>query len=333
METNDVEMAGVKVVRTEPMALARQAVDVADMSQRGLDLFRERVRVARESLSLALKLTQPGQWIVMVSPPGKDGKEKVSVYASAGAADRILRSGYGMRWGEKVVTIASDGLSATCRAPLLQASGEVYETFEGARAMGGYVKNERDLVKAACANMMHRAVTEILGLRMLSPADFKELGLDLSTLERRVEYQDHTGNREAGGVVMSFGKQKGVPLSQVTDADLAWYAEALAKNVADPEKARWKADNQAKLAAIVTEQDARKAKADAPLISPEDETPWALIRKAAAAEGLCVEPGKDQDLRHLVKKVTGKGRPSDLTAEDIGKIQAALVPPEPGAEG
>jgi hypothetical protein len=47
-----------------------------------------------------------------------------------------------------------------------------------------------------------------------------------------------------------FGSQKGKPLAGAKEKDLQWYAKILRENVADPAKARFKADNAAHLAAI-----------------------------------------------------------------------------------
>lgn len=54
-----------------------------------------------------------------------------------------------------------------------------------------------------------------------------------------------------------FGKQKGTPLSQLSDDDLAWYAEALEKSVLDPAKAKYRRDNESALHEVRTEQRTR----------------------------------------------------------------------------
>jgi hypothetical protein len=59
------------------------------------------------------------------------------------------------------------------------------------------------------------------------------------------------------GVVMGFGSGKGKPLSELDEKSLSWYAKVLAENAADPAKARYAMDNQAKLAAIKREQARR----------------------------------------------------------------------------
>jgi hypothetical protein len=58
-------------------------------------------------------------------------------------------------------------------------------------------------------------------------------------------------------VVMSFGSGSGKPLSELGARDLTWYAKALAENIEDPKRARFRADNEKKLAAIRREQQRR----------------------------------------------------------------------------
>jgi hypothetical protein len=54
-------------------------------------------------------------------------------------------------------------------------------------------------------------------------------------------------------VTMSFGSSKGKPLSELSPRDLAWYAKALAENVDDPSRTRFRDENLAMLAAIKAE--------------------------------------------------------------------------------
>ena len=59
--------------------------------------------------------------------------------------------------------------------------------------------------------------------------------------------------REPSGVDMKFGKSKGVAIEDAADKDLAWYTEAIAKSVEDPEKSRFRASNEKTLAACRAE--------------------------------------------------------------------------------
>lgn len=269
-ENRTVDGENVKIVRTEPMSPDRVVADITDQTQRGLALFEERVAVAKKQLAIALKLTQPGQWIVM---DGGNGKE--TVYATAGAADRILRMGFGMRWGEKTVRLerTAESMTAIASAPLVKHDGSIYEVFEGRRravfdadspgGVRGFLKHEHDLIKGALANLAHQAVTSILGLRFLTPDDFAELGLDLSKLPRRAEFQDH-GKDESGGPVVPFGKNKGKSIKELEDKSLAWYIDAAQKAIADPAKAKWKAKEERWLKALEAERDARLGKTAQP---------------------------------------------------------------------
>lgn len=59
-----------------------------------------------------------------------------------------------------------------------------------------------------------------------------------------------------------FGRSQGMKFRDGSDDDCAWYAKALAENVADPEKARFKAQNEADLAAVNAEIAARRGEVD-----------------------------------------------------------------------
>jgi len=265
-----VDTNGVKVIRTEAMTVQQQkTVAIDDQTEAGLRLFEERIRVAKAQLKAALQLTTPSQWMVY-----GDG-DKQGVYATAGASDRILRMAFGMRWTNKSVVLTplaeGKGMTATASGDLVKPDGEVYERFEGSRTMyydskapggvRGYIKDEPNLIKSALANMMHTAVTQILGLRFLSPKDFAELGMPLDKLERRVEFQEH-GKDESDGPVIPFGKNKGKPISSLDIGGLNWFIDALGKSVADPEKAKWKANNEKLVAAFKAELASRTSKQD-----------------------------------------------------------------------
>lgn len=262
----------VEIIRTETMQLEHKVADIVDQTEQGLALFEERVKVAKKQLGLALKLAQPGQ--IMVYGEG----DKQSIYLTAGASDRILRVGFGFRWANKTVQIHKDaeGVTAIATGDLLRHDGSPYESFSGSRRMvfdsqakggiKGYIKNEPDLIKAALQNMKHTAATDLLGVRFLSPADLKEIGVDLSKLERRVEFQDH-GDDDNTAPVIAFGKNKGKPLTDLTDKQLEWYTNAARENLADASKSKWHSKEEKRLQEYISEQ-ARRANTDTP---PEEE--------------------------------------------------------------
>jgi hypothetical protein len=256
----------VEVIHTEPMTPPGSTDLVAQgQTARGIALFEERVAGAKRMLRAALKLVAPGQ--IMVYGEG----DKQSVYFTAGAADRILRHGFGMRWGPKKVTVdkTEEAIVAVASADLLNPDGSVYENFLGTRraeydsgragGVRGYLKDEQAIIKGALANMRHRAVHEVMGVNFLTPADCKEMGLDLSKLERRVEYNttDDSG-AQSGAPRIEFGKNKGTPLTDLSDKQLDWYIGAARENIANPSKEKWRAKEEARLQGYLAEQ-ARRA--------------------------------------------------------------------------
>lgn len=57
----------------------------------------------------------------------------------------------------------------------------------------------------------------------------------------------------SGGAVFKFGRSKGAPLAGAQKSDLEWYAGALRRSIAEPEKARFLASNEAELAQVEAE--------------------------------------------------------------------------------
>lgn len=241
-------------IETKTMTVQPHAVVISPDNQTevGLALLEERVRVARQQLSIVLRLVAPSQIIVM---DGGDGRE--TCYFTGGAADKILRFGFGMRFSEWKYEIHRTDKETTCtaKANLLQQDGSVYEPVVGMRALTGFVRNERDLIKGAIENGKHQIVTTILGLRFLSKADYKDLGLDLDKLDRRAEFQTH--DKDPDTITVPFGKNRGEPITEVSDRSLQWLAEAVKKSVDDPAKSKWKTKNQALLDALRAEYKRR----------------------------------------------------------------------------
>lgn len=66
-----------------------------------------------------------------------------------------------------------------------------------------------------------------------------------------------TGPGALSGVVVPFGRSKGTPIEQADTKDLRWVASALAQSIDNPEKARWRDENERTLAAIQRELGTR----------------------------------------------------------------------------
>lgn len=263
MERIMSEKEKAKPIETEAMVLnageGPQTVDVLDASPGGLALMEERVKNQKKMIAIAISLTSPSQWTVFAGT-GKDGIYRESIYPTGGAADTILRRAFGLSFTRKVkVEDTGDGKMATCVLGL-KRDGEVFEEFVGYRYMQGFIKNEANLRSGAEENAKSKAVRDLLGLRFRTPAELKEMGLDITKMERRAEFQTH--EQDAGSVVAPFGQQKGKPLTELTDDNLDWLANAVKKSIADPEKAKFKAKNQSLLDACREEYKRRHAKSE-----------------------------------------------------------------------
>ena len=186
--------------------------------------------------------------------------------------------------------------------------------------MGGFTRNERDLIKGAIQNAKHTAVTDMLGLRFLSKADFKELGLDLDKLERRAEFQSHES--DPGGMTVPFGRDKGKPISDIDDAALQWLADAVKKSVEDPEKAKFKKRNEELLTALRDEYKRRHSPAPAAKVTEDADPKTGEVKTA--------EPDKNGK-----KKTGGKKSEPDPRTQPGGEFDYGPQPwdKEPGSEG
>jgi len=264
----DSEILDTEAIETRPVhspGMAIATLNPSDASPAGLALMKQRVETQKEMLKVAIQLTSPSQWTVF-SGRGPNGEVRETIYPTGGAADTILRRVFGLTWGEKVVTIedTETGPEAVCRAWLMH-NGVQVEPFEGRRRMGGYIKTEADMRKGSVENMKSCALRDLLGLRFRTPSEMREMGLDVTKLERRAEFQDHgDAPVDSRAVLAPFGRSKGKPITDIDDNDLAWLTKAIGESVADPEKAKFKAKNQKLLDALVAEGKRRTGPAPAP---------------------------------------------------------------------
>lgn len=258
-----------EVIDAIPANSATTVLDIRDASANGLAMIEERVKNQKKMFKIALGLTAPNQWTIFGGTDG-DGVRRESVYPTGGAADTILRRAFGLTWGEKKIEITEtpDGPLAECSAWLM-CNGQPVEHFTGYRAMSGYIKTTQDLKRAVIENMKSVAVRDLMGLRFRTPAEFKEMGLDISKLDRRAEFQTH--DKDPGTVTVPFGRDQGKPITEVSDSTLEWLAEAVKKSVADPDKAKWKTKNETLLVALRNEYKRRRAPAKTEK-QPKEET-------------------------------------------------------------
>jgi len=281
------------LVTTKAQAVA--TLDVRDASAQALALMEERVANQKKMLAIAVKLTAPDQWTVFAGTD-KVGVYRETIYPTGGAADTILRRAFGLTWSEKEITVQDtpDGKLATCSAWLMSGKERV-EHFTGYRMMGGYIKTEADLRRSVLENMKSVAVRDLLGLRFRSPAEIKELGLDVTRLERRAEFQSH--DTDPNTATIPFGRDKGKPITDVDDSSLKWVAESIKKSIDDPAKSKWKSKNETLLTALRDEHKRRHAapppEAESPPVPDVDFGPPQLTDEEVASMEREREPGEE----------------------------------------
>jgi hypothetical protein len=65
------------------------------------------------------------------------------------------------------------------------------------------------------------------------------------------------GAKPGGDLVLNFSRSKGKPVSEAATEDLQWVVERLHASIADPEKARFRAKDEALLEAVEAELEGR----------------------------------------------------------------------------
>jgi hypothetical protein len=182
-----------------------------------------------------------------------------------------------------------------------------------------------DIRKKAYTNLLQRGITMLLGLR----------GLEWSSLSRfnitadgatKVEYKTGAkgGGHQGEEFSFKFGKQKGVPISQIKDDDLGWYLKAAKESLADPEKKKYQKNSQEQIDVIEKEFARRKNAAVGGAVAADGPSVWKRIQ-LRADEYDFPRGDKDSDLIAVVKKATGKTGSKDLVEDDFKKVDAAIA--------
>ena len=256
---------------------------------------------------VAIKQTYPSDWVIHTTTDRATGEVTMQIgYLQDSGAERAGKV-FGIECGqvdERREDFGEDGTFAYhLRAPAwAKITGEHIDEVIGSRWSGdlffqrgldkeaGERVNPVDVNKAAYANLHGRAVRALSGLSAVPLDILKSAGLD-TTRCRFVSYSTGAKGGESAGatvgsadVVMPFGNSKGKKASELEDKDLAWYFEAIGKSVADPEKAKYKKNNDRILASLTAEKD-RRAQSKA----HEDATG---TKPASAGEGAETELGK-----------------------------------------
>jgi hypothetical protein len=181
-----------------------------------------------------------------------------------------------------------------------------------------------DIRKKAYTNLLQRGITMLLGLRGLEWSSLKRFNVTPEGATK-VEYQ--TGARGGGGAgeefSFKFGKQKSIPISKLSEEDLGWYLKISKEDAAstDPKKSKYKANSE-KQVKVIEEELARRKNA----ASGTTPAPAANVSMRQRIDALARDNNVPEDmLGPLVKKATGKSKPSDMNEDDVKKIAASFA--------
>jgi hypothetical protein len=151
---------------------------------------------------------------------------------------------------------------------------------------------------------------------------------------------DFKGSQAGAGVkpaTIGFGKSKSKDVTELGDADLVWYAKAYEENVGNPERAKYKKDNQRMLDAIRAEQKRRAGGPAEEKTDQQAETGTAAPPSGTRGESLTALHARLKEafgagkLKHVIpflsstfsRKVEAL---SDLTEEEVAAVMGLQLP-------
>lgn len=358
--------APVDTDRPEQLVVVRQAGP--SMLERWVDGPEPEKNLARvdamakmlERLRLtAIQQTYPTDWVIHTTRDADGNVTKQVGYLQDSGAERAGKV-FGILIGSP--EIERDDLPDGTYIYKLQAEALSQVTHEriehclGSRWSGDtffarQVKDEddkvdpTDVMKAAYANLHGRAVRALAGLSAVPLDALEAAGINTRGCTFVGYDKGARGGQSAGATVGSadvkvgFGRSQGKSPAELEDKDLDWYLGAYEKNVADPERAKFRKANGAVLAALKAEKERRAQGAaheqatgtKAPDAGDGGETgkPTTRGQKVATLNTLLIDAAKDQRkvlplLRTLTKDLCGQeiGSFQDLSEEQLDKCLA-----------
>ncbi len=129
----------------------------------------------------------------------------------------------------------------------------------------------------------------LLKLFMISTGDDPERDDDsnknLALVDGEVVHKptEQARSKQSGGWVARFGKSKGKTAAELDDKNLAWYIGCVRDSIEDPEKAKFKEQNQRDLAELEAEAEHRRAKPANPMAGKYAAHPSAFLETTSAA--------------------------------------------------
>lgn len=319
-------MAEPKLVSPPPPQDIEVRVQATGLED-ALAVVDSREALFRRVAEVAIKATHPSQWTDLGGKPWPTGPAAETIarrFAVSMMNIRRERFPLSDEHGAYVLWVYTATFALPGGRDVLDAEGTCSsrDSFLGADAQED-AYDEGTIMKAALTNCRINGVMQILGLRGMPWDRLEALGIARSAVPK-VEYQK--GGRGGGSKAQTphaerelpFGRAKGKKLSEAEESDLKWLRERMVASVADPEKAKYKADNEAWVKAI-DEEVARRANAKTGTAAPASGGPslWERIRALDKTV-------PEAELKELVKAATKKANARDLVEADVALVADAL---------
>lgn len=296
-----------------------------------LKILEERAKLLERILDYAIAATHTEQWFDLGGKAWPSGPACESMARRCGVSITNVRNTKRQSSDDK-----GDFYIYVCEATASLPSGfdsiEAFgtcssrDTFLGTETSAGRAMSEIDegnIMKAAYTNMLVNAVTRLLGVRNLSWERLGGLGLDRSKMGA-VKYNSGAkgGGQQAAGanIELKFGKAKGKTIGELTDAELVDYLAIFEKDLANPEKEKYRSNTEKQIAAVKAVQASRaNAKAGTETKAPENASPYERIKALFNAANYPPEKRLE-----TVKRVTQTDSAEKLTEAHVKAIADAL---------
>lgn len=302
--------------RVEILAPIKQDAPPTDADL--LAIIERRNQMLERILDYAIRATHAGQWVDQQGKPWPTAAAAEVMARRCAVSVRNVQSNKVPSSDDKgpfymYVVTATASLPGGYDAIESMGTCSSRDTFLGTQTREGRPLSEIDegnILKAAYSNMLVNAITRLLGVRNLTWEQLITMGI---SPDGAAKVTFNSGSRGGGSSAdpalepLKFGKSKGKTFAELADADLAWYVGCFERDIADPEKAKFKAPTEKKLAAAKAEQAKRAT----------NKTPWQQIQELGATGGMDTKAIGAQ-----VKALTGKTKTSELSAEDVAKFKA-----------
>lgn len=132
--------------------------------------------------------------------------------------------------------------------------------------------DRNDVKKGAMTNCIGNGISRLLGIRNLTWEELEEAGISQAKTGK-VNYK--SSDPQASPTLPNYGKYKGRPMDDqaIPVDELRYYLQGAEKSIADPEKAKYKANNERMRDALKAEITKREtsSSADAVMVDAQEE--------------------------------------------------------------